>query len=101
MHSGLFPKSGTATPSSIIKEVLKSRCGRMRLSRLWVCSALACLCVATLPASSYEYSVITHEAIIDAEWETSIQPLLLKRFPNASPDDLRKAQGYAYGGCII
>jgi hypothetical protein len=44
---------------------------------------------------------LTHETIIDAAWETYIQPLLLKRFPEASPQDLRKAHAYAYGGAII
>ena len=47
------------------------------------------------------YSVLTHEAVIDAAWDGSIVPLLLRRFPAATPDDLRKAHGFAYGGCII
>jgi len=49
----------------------------------------------------YGYSVLSHEALIDAAWETGIRPLLLKRFPNATPDELRKAHGFAYGGAII
>ena len=47
------------------------------------------------------YSVLTHEAIIDSSWDHGIRPLLLKRFPQATPDDLLKAHAYAYGGCII
>ena len=47
------------------------------------------------------YSVLTHEAIVDTLWDRSIQPLLLERFPNAKPEDLIKAYGYADGGCII
>jgi hypothetical protein len=47
------------------------------------------------------YSVLTHEAIIDAAWKESIVPVLLKRFPNATPDELLKAHAYAYGGAII
>src|SRR5207249_1482271 len=47
------------------------------------------------------YSVLTHEAIIDSTWKDNIQPLLLQRFPNVSPDELRQAQAYAYGGAII
>src|SRR6266481_7691012 len=47
------------------------------------------------------YSVLTHEAIIDTAWKDNLQPLLLKRFPNANPEDLRKAHAYAYGGAII
>jgi len=47
------------------------------------------------------YSVLTHEAIIDAAWKDSIQPLLLSRFPNATPEELLQAHAYAYGGAII
>jgi hypothetical protein len=47
------------------------------------------------------YSVLTHEQIIDLLWKDHIQPLLMKRFPNSSEDDLRKAHAYAYGGCVI
>jgi hypothetical protein len=47
------------------------------------------------------YSVLTHEAIVDSLWDTSIQKLLLKRFPAATPEELEKAHAYVYGGCII
>ena len=47
------------------------------------------------------YSVLTHEAIIDATWKDSLQPLLLSRFPNATPEELLQAHAYAYGGAII
>ncbi len=47
------------------------------------------------------YGVLAHEAIIDSAWTDSIQPLLVARFPSATPDDLLKAHAYAYGGCII
>jgi hypothetical protein len=50
---------------------------------------------------AYSYSVLTHEAIIDSTWHSEIKPLLLKRFPAATPDELRAAHAYAYGGCII
>ena len=47
------------------------------------------------------YSVLTHEEVVDLLWKDDIQPLLLKRFPSATPDDLRKAHAYAYGGCLV
>jgi hypothetical protein len=47
------------------------------------------------------FSVLTHEAIIDSAWKDSIRPLLLQRFPNATPDELKEAHAYAYGGSII
>jgi Zinc dependent phospholipase C len=51
------------------------------------------------PASSY--SVLTHEAIVDSTWDSAIKPLLLKRFPDSTHDELRTAHAYAYGGSII
>jgi len=53
------------------------------------------------PVRAEAYSVLSHEAIIDSAWDTSIKPLLLKRFPDAKPEELREAHGYAYGGAII
>jgi hypothetical protein len=47
------------------------------------------------------YSVLTHEAIIDAAWKDGIEPLLLMRFPNSTPAELLQAHAYAYGGAII
>jgi hypothetical protein len=45
--------------------------------------------------------VLTHEAIVDSTWDSAIKPLLLKRFPSATADELMMAHAYAYGGCII
>jgi len=47
------------------------------------------------------YSVLTHEAIVDTVWVEAMQPALLKRFPDATGDQLKEAHAYAYGGCII
>ena len=47
------------------------------------------------------YSVLTHEAIIDAAWKDGIVPVLLSRFPDATPEQLVQAHAYAYGGAII
>src|SRR3974390_1855852 len=47
------------------------------------------------------YSVLTHEAIIDAAWKDGIEPLLLSRFPDATTEELLQAHAYAYGGAII
>jgi len=58
-------------------------------------------CIISWPAGAAAYSVLSHEAIIDSAWDTSIKPLLLKRFPDATAEELREAHGYAYGGAII
>jgi len=53
------------------------------------------------PPRSDAYSVLAHEAIVDSAWDEAIKPLLLERFPQATPDELKAAHGYAYGGCVI
>jgi hypothetical protein len=53
------------------------------------------------PSPVHAYAVLSHEAIIDAVWETHIKPLLLNKFPQATEEDLSRAQAYAYGGAII
>lgn len=44
---------------------------------------------------------MTHQAIIDVVWESSMKPALRKRFPAATEDDIDRGQAYAYGGAII
>jgi hypothetical protein len=63
-------------------------------------SPLLLLLLAFTPAVD-AYSVLTHEAIIDASWEHELKPLLLARFPGSTPDQLRDAHAQAYGGAII
>ena len=57
------------------------------------------LLLSTSLASAY--SVLSHEAIVDSLWDSPIQKMLLKKFPPATPDELKDAHAYAYGGCII
>jgi hypothetical protein len=60
------------------------------------------LVLFTLTASTADaYSVLSHEETVDMAWSGHIVPLLRKRYPNATPDELRIAHSYAYGGCII
>jgi Zinc dependent phospholipase C len=71
----------------------------MRQSLLRSVVALALLlCV---PSLSFSYSVLTHEAIIDSVWGDSIQPLIIRRFPEATAEQLREAYAHAYGGALI
>ena len=59
-------------------------------------------CVFLLAAPhAFPYAVLTHEAIIDSGWDTAIKPLLLKRFPDSTPEQIVEAHAYAYGGSII
>src|SRR5271154_1137315 len=72
-----------------------------RITRIVLAIACAVLLLFGGVPRCEAYAVLSHEAIIDAAWDTNITPVLLKRFPNATPDELKVAHGYAYGGAII
>jgi Zinc dependent phospholipase C len=84
-------KSGNKLPSLGIGRLLRVAAGL--------------LCAAAVlffwPARGKAYSVMSHQAIIDAAWELELKPALRKRFPNASEEELNRGQAYAYGGAII
>ena len=69
----------------------------MRIARVSIVLAVALMSSVPLAA----YSVLTHEQVVDMAWEDQIQPMLLVRFPNTSPDELRKAHAFAYGGSVV
>jgi hypothetical protein len=69
-----------------------------RLRRLTLVCVVALLLV---PERAAAYSVLAHEANVDALWDAAIRPLLLRRFPRATPTDLQNARAYAYGGSVI
>ena len=56
-----------------------------------------CVCRSSSPA----YSVLTHEEIVDLAWTDEIRPLLLKRYPGLSEEQIKEAHAYAYGGAVI
>ena len=62
--------------------------------------AILALSILLSAQTSHAYSILAHEALIDSCWATSIQPLLLARFPGATKEQLKKAHAYAYGGSI-
>lgn len=45
--------------------------------------------------------MLTHEFIIDFLWKDQITPVLLSRFPDTTPGELKEAHAYAYGGSVI
>jgi hypothetical protein len=68
---------------------------------LAVRAAALLLVVLMCSGGSSAYSVLTHEEIVDLVWADQIQPLLLKRYPGLSDDQMREAHAYAYGGAVI
>jgi hypothetical protein len=68
----------------------------------WAVRVVAVFLVTLLCAGvSFAYSVLTHEEIVDLVWTDELRPLLLKRFPELTEDQLKEAHGYAYGGAVI
>src|SRR5664279_1341652 len=51
--------------------------------------------------ASFAYSVLTHEEIVDLLWSGEIRPLLLKRYPGLTEEQIKHAHAYAYGGAVI
>jgi len=49
----------------------------------------------------FGYSVLTHEAIVDANWNTVLLPLIKRKFPAATDEGLKNAHAFAYGGCVM
>jgi hypothetical protein len=73
-----------------------------RLQRSSFSRAAALLLVVLLfRGSMFAYSVLTHEEIIDLAWLSEIRPLLIARFPGLTPDQIKEAHAYAYGGSVI
>ncbi|MGN6163783.1 MAG: zinc dependent phospholipase C family protein [Flavisolibacter sp.] len=65
------------------------------IKRIWI----VCLFLF-ISYSSKAYSVLTHQALIDANWKAVLLPLLQKKYPAASAEQLKTAKAYAYGGAV-
>ena len=63
------------------------------------CAVIVCVAIFSTPGTAY--SVLTHEQVVDLAWEGQIQRMLIERFPHATPEDLRHAHAFAYGGSLV
>ena len=91
--------SGLTSPRQHSSRALGARADRWRLLALRIVTLL--LVVVMGSGASFAYSVLTHEEIVDLLWTDEIRPLLLKRYPGLSEDQIREAHAYAYGGAVI
>jgi hypothetical protein len=68
-----------------------------------ICTRIAAgiLAFVSLGAPASAYSVLSHEANVDALWKSHLSPLIHRRFPNASADEIMASRAYAYGGSVI
>ena len=83
--------------SGRVVSVLRNKGWRLLCGRAAALLLVVLICNGGLSA----YSVLTHEEIVDLAWADQIRPLLLKRFPGLSDDQIKEAHAYAYGGAVI
>ena len=93
-----MPSSGPTSPRHS-SPPFRAIANRWRLLAPRVVALL--LVVLMCPRASFAYSVLTHEEIVDLLWTDEIRPLLLKRYPGLSEDQIKEAHAYAYGGAVI
>src|ERR1700731_1367145 len=98
MRSSDFAAQLSALPGALT--------GPLRLENIYwriLASRVLCLVLVLLMlrGRSPAYSVLTHEEIVDLLWADEIRPLLLKRYPGLTDDQVKEAHAYAYGGAVI
>ncbi len=80
---------------------LNSKWGILRRLREALAFFVMFTMILAVPERAEAYSVMSHQAIIDVVWESSMKPAIRKRFPNATEEEINRGQAYAYGGAII
>jgi hypothetical protein len=96
-------RSNFAAQLSALPRVLTRPLRRERICWRTLATQALCLILVLLMCrgSSPAYSVLTHEEIVDLLWKDEIRPLLLKRYPGLTDDQIKDAHAYAYGGAVI
>src|SRR5690242_5080225 len=67
----------------------------------WRRSVICLLAMLGMVHAGSAYSVLTHEEVVDLVWNDQIAPMLLRRYPATTAEELRKAHAFAYGGSMI
>jgi Zinc dependent phospholipase C len=67
---------------------------------IWKLAVVLSIAALTTPPLG-AVSVLSHEELIDVTWQSDIVPLLLARYPQTSPEELKRAHSFAYGGSVI
>ena len=53
-----------------------------------------------IPAACQAFSVLAHQAVVDQAWDTTLLPLVRKRFPNATQQELDQSKVAALYGHV-
>ncbi len=73
----------------------------LRLLKFLFRPALALFVLLIGSAESKAYSLLAHEAIIDASWQITTVPILKQKYPGLTADQIKLAHSYAYGGALV
>ncbi len=79
-----------------VRKVITRNCKTLAI-RVLALLLVTLMCSGAVSA----YSVLTHEEIVDLLWADQIRPLILKRYPGLSEEQIKEAHAYAYGGAVI
>jgi hypothetical protein len=74
---------------------------QIRIARTTLRLLLAAVFLLTALGSARAYSLLSHEEVVDMAWPQYLLPLLQKRYPGLTPDQLTECHAYAYGGSVI
>jgi hypothetical protein len=91
VQAGLWTHGGLA-----VRNAIATACWKIS-RRMLAVLLVTLMCSGGVSA----YSVLTHEEIVDLLWADQIKPLILKRYPGLSEEQLTEAHAYAYGGAVI
>jgi len=72
-----------------------------KMARLLAFAIALMLAMLVTTRDASAYSVLAHEANVDALWDSAIRPLLVRRFPSTTRQQLLDARAFAYGGSVI
>ena len=73
----------------------------MRRGRVRLVFAAALFGWLLMPPAASAYSVLAHEAMVDAVWTEHLEAMLKRKYPGISAEALRESRAYAYGGSLI
>ncbi len=90
-------QSGSGTKDSAVVSGVEAG----SLQRLSIRMLALLLVTIIFTGGGSAYSVLTHEEIVDLLWADEIRPLILKRYPGLSEEQIKETHAYAYGGAVI
>ena len=73
----------------------------MDMRRLILIGVASSVLAISAVHGAFAYSVLPHEANVDALWNSHIRPLIHARYPCASADEIARARAFAYRGSVI